>query len=174
MCCTMRLCIYNVCLYTPCVYVLYSLYMYVLGCTVQHIYCMQIHSIASVLYARLYTCVHIHSSMCMFNAVCTHVYIYAQCVCFMQYYTHLYFYTPYVFYAHVCMCTLQDTVCGEYISYSNTHCVCGDTHCVHGTMCAHMFMLHTHLFMSVSACVCVGRHPDHTGLSDRGSHIGQD
>lgn len=131
------------------------------------------NSIASVFYARLYTCVHIHS-MCMFNVVCTHVHIYAQCVCFMQYVHNLYFYTLCVFYTHMYMCTLQDTVCGEYISYSNTHCVWGHTHCVHGTMCAHMFMLHIRLFMSVYVCVCVSRHPDQTGLSDRGSHIGND
>lgn len=124
----------------------------------------------------MHICTHvcIYTPPCACSMQCVHMCTYMLNVCFMQYYTHLYFYTPCVFYAHVCMCTLQDTVCGEYISYSNTHCVWGDTHCVHGTMCAHMFMLHTHLFMSVSACVCVGRHPDHTGLSDRGSHIGQD
>ena len=105
----MRLCIYNVCLYTPRVYVLYSLYMYVLGCTVQHIYCKHIHSIASVLYARLYTCVHIHSSMCMFNAVCTHVYIYAQCVIYAVLHTFILLHS---------MCVLYTCVHVHFTGYS--------------------------------------------------------
>lgn len=169
MCCAIRQCIYNVCLYTPRIYVLYSVYKYVLGCTVQCMYCM--HIIPLHQYSmHVCTCVHIHS-MCMFNAVCT--YMLNVCV-FYAVCTHICTFTLRVCSRHMCACTLYRIQCVVSIYHTQIHIVCGGTHCVHGTMCAHMFMLRIHLLMSVYVCVCVSRHPDQTGLSDRGSHIGND
>lgn len=143
MCCTMRLCIYNVCLYTTRVYVLYSLSVHVCAWMHSAAYVLYAYnSIASVFYVCLYKCVHIHSSMCMFNAVCTH--ICSMCVFYILC-THICTFTLRVCSIHKCACTLYRIQCVVSIYHTQIHSVCVGTHTVYMVQCVHICSYYIHI-----------------------------